>query len=76
MSKRHTKFTPTDIDGTFESVTDPKIGKTYHLSWAFKASVFRLVSVDKDGIYGEVDNPKYKRRSPLKIKLSDLRKTR
>lgn len=76
MSKRNTKFTATDIDGTFEAVTDAKVGTLYHLSWAFKAAVFRLVSIEEDGIYGQVDNPKYKRTSPLKIKLSDLRKTR
>ena len=72
--KLNTKFTPTDVAGTFEVADTPTVGRKYHLSWAFKAAVFVLVEIDKDGVHGYVDNPKYKRAFPMKIKLCDLRK--
>jgi hypothetical protein len=70
----NSKFTPTDIAGTFDKEEAPKIGKKYHLSWASKGAVFVLKSID--GEYGYVDNPKNKRLNLMKIKLSELRKLR
>ena len=72
--KINTHLTPTDVDGNFDAIETPIIGRKYHLSWAFKAAVFVLVSIDNDKVHGYVDNPKYKRAWPMKIKLSDLRK--
>lgn len=65
------KFTPTDIDGKFIPVDQPVIGKKYHVSWAFKGAVFVLKRVDGDTAY--LDNPKHKRDTLLKCKISELR---
>lgn len=69
-------YTPTKFDETFQKVETPVIGMKYHLAWAFKAAVFRLVKLDGDGIHCYVDNPKYRREELLKTKISDLRKLR
>lgn len=69
-------YTPTKFDETFEKVDNPIIGAKYHLYWAFKAAVFRLVKFDEDGIHCYMDNPKYQRENLLKTKISDLRKLR
>ncbi len=69
------KFTPTavahQLSGNFSNVEVPRIGQKYHLSWAFKGSVFVLVKIDGDFCY--LDNPKRKRKDLLKAKVSDLR---
>ena len=71
------KWTPVEkARMPFRKVNEYVIGKTYHLSWAYKAAKFKLIKV-LDDTYGLVDNPKYKRKDgPLKIKLEDLRHIR
>jgi hypothetical protein len=66
-----TKFTPTDVKGTFAKVTEPVIGNKYHISWAYSAAVFKLVKITNDICY--LDNPKYKKKQLLTCKLSELR---
>lgn len=67
-------LTPTDIKGDFSIVTEPVIGNKYHISWAFSAAVFVLKEI-KNGIC-YLDNPKYKRKTLLTCKLSELRNLR
>jgi hypothetical protein len=69
--KRKTHLTPTDIKGDFTKITNPVIGVKYHISWAFSGAVFKLVKVEGDTCY--LDNPKYKRKTLLKCKVSELR---
>jgi len=69
--KRKTHLTPTDIKGDFTKITHPVIGVKYHISWAFSGAVFKLVKVEGDTCY--LDNPKYKRDTLLKCKVSELR---
>ena len=70
--KIQSKFTPSDKrTGSYDKVTEPKIGDKYHVSWAFKAAVFKLKKIE--GNYAFLDNPKYKRKELLKVKLEDLR---
>lgn len=69
-----TKFTPTDVNGGFSVITRPVIGCKYHISWAFKGAVFKLVKIDGDVAY--LDNPKHKRKELLKCKVSELRALR
>lgn len=65
--------TPTDIAGGYDQVEDPQIGKKYHLSWAFQGAVFVLQQIDLDKVHCYLDNPRHKRKKPLKAKLEDLR---
>ena len=69
--KRVNHLTPTDITGNFTIITTPAIGVKYHISWAFSGAVFKLVKVEGDTCY--LDNPKYKRETLLKCKVSELR---
>lgn len=69
--KRKTHLTPTDVKGDFTKITRPVIGVKYHISWAFSGAVFKLVKVEGDTCY--LDNPKYKRDTLLKCKVSELR---
>ena len=69
--KRKTYLTPTDVKGDFTKITNPVIGVKYHISWAFSGAVFKLVKVEGDTCY--LDNPKYKRETLLKCKVSELR---
>jgi hypothetical protein len=71
------KYTPADKSTIpFSTVDNPVIGSKYHLSWAFKGAVFRLIKLDQDSIHCYLDNPKYKRKDLLKAKISDLRALR
>jgi Asp-tRNA(Asn)/Glu-tRNA(Gln) amidotransferase C subunit len=69
-----TKFTPTDVDGSFSVPDKPIIGKRYHISWAFKGAQFILKKVEGD--YAYLDNPRNKRATLLKCKVSELRNLR
>lgn len=69
--KRKTHLTPTDVKGGFTIITNPVIGVKYHISWAFSGAVFKLVKVEGDTCY--LDNPKHKRETLLKCKVSELR---
>lgn len=69
--EKNTKFTPTDVDGTFNKPDKPIIGKRYHISWAFKGAIFVLKKVEGEIAY--LDNPKNKRETLLKCKVSELR---
>jgi hypothetical protein len=69
--KLKTHLTPTDVKGDFTKITNPVIGVKYHISWAFSGAVFKLVKVEGDTCY--LDNPKYKRETLLKCKVSELR---
>lgn len=69
--KRKTHLTPTDVKGDFIKIKKPVIGVKYHISWAFSGAVFKLVKAEGDTCY--LDNPKYKRETLLKCKVSELR---
>jgi hypothetical protein len=69
--KRKTHLTPTDVKGDFTKITNPVVGVKYHISWAFSGAVFKLVKLEGDTCY--LDNPKYKRETLLKCKVSELR---
>ena len=67
-------YTLTDVKNNFLSVTEPVIGKKYHISWAYSGAVFILKNIENDICY--LDNPKHKRKSLLICKLSELRELR
>lgn len=66
-----TNYTPTDIHGEFLIPKNPMVWRTYHLSWAYRWARFKLRKIEPPYCY--LDNPKYKRETLLKAKLSDLR---
>lgn len=68
------RYTPIYIDDTFITPVNPVIGRSYHLSWAFKWARFILKKIEGETVY--LDNPKHKRDTLLKAKKSDLRLTR
>ncbi len=66
------KYTPTDKSSTvFKKTEKPVLGKKYHLSWAYKASVFVLRKIE--GEYCYVSNPKYNKEKLIKTRLDSLR---
>jgi len=67
-------FTPTDVKGDFKEVTEPIIGRKYHVSWAYSGAVFVLVKMEGSICY--LDNPRHKRKQYLKCKISELRHLR
>lgn len=70
-----TRYTPTNrAEIIFNPVSNPTIGKIYHLSWAYKGAKFRLRKIEFP--YAYMDNPKHKRDTLLKVNLSDLRDIR
>lgn len=72
--KRKTHLTPTDVKGNFEVSTEFIIDKKYHISWAFSGAVFVLKHIKGDICY--LDNPKYKRKTLITCKKSELRELR
>lgn len=67
-------YTLTDVKNNFLPVTEPIIGKKYHISWAYSGAVFVLKNIKNDICY--LDNPKHKRKTLLTCKLSELRELR
>lgn len=63
-------------DFTKPSYDELEIGQKYHVSWAYRGARFKLMELDPDGIHAYLDNPKYKRKKWLKVKVDDLRDTR
>lgn len=68
------EFTPTDVKGNFDVVTEPIIGNKYHISWAYSGARFKLIRIENE--YCFLDNPRYKRDTLLKCKISELRALR
>lgn len=73
--KKHwSKKTQSDVDGSFNVPDKPIIGKRYHISWAFKGAQFVLKKIE--GEYAYLDNPRNKRTTLFKCKVSELRNLR
>ena len=55
----------------YEVTNKPEIGNKYHLSWASKGCVWKLVEICADNIYCYLQTPKSKKI--IKAKIVDLR---
>lgn len=54
---------------SFQKVTEPKVGKMYHVAWAKAGCCWNLISID--GNTCTVRTPKTKK--DIKVKIEDLR---
>lgn len=59
---------------SFEPIVKPVIGTKCHVSYLHRGAQFVIRAIDNT--YAYLDNPKHKRATLLKAKLTDLRKLR
>ena len=75
MKKRGSQYIPSkDIEEPYEEVKEPRIGKSYHLIWAYRGARFILKRII-DSTYCEVYTGKTNKKL-IKAKISDLRHCR